>query len=107
VRGAFFLPSPPLPPCADADADGGVGREYSALVFTFLAIESVKTSGFQPNYTVVGWEIPTWSTPIIWMVLAGFLWPGSNVLGHFCGLIIGYACLPPPLMCVSMCVCGN
>ncbi|KAA8897072.1 hypothetical protein FN846DRAFT_783406 [Sphaerosporella brunnea] len=63
----------------------------SALVFTFLAIEAVKTSGFQPNYRIVGWEVPTWCTPILWMVLASFLVPGSSVLGHFCGLVIGYA----------------
>jgi hypothetical protein len=61
-------------------------------VFTFLAAEAVKTCGFQPNYKIVGYEIPTWSTPILWMVLASFLVPGSSVLGHFCGLVIGYAC---------------
>jgi hypothetical protein len=66
---------------------------YSALVFTFLAAEAVKTCGFQPNYRIVGWEIPTWTTPILWMVLASFLVPGSSVLGHFCGLVIGYACM--------------
>ena len=64
-------------------------------MFTLLAAEAVKTSGFQPYYTIVGREIPTWMTPIFWMVIANFLWPGSSLLGHFCGLVIGYACLFP------------
>ena len=64
-------------------------------MFTFLAIEAVKTAGFQPNYNIVGQEIPTWLTPILWMVLASFLVPGSSALGHFCGLVVGYACKSP------------
>ncbi|KAF8541956.1 rhomboid protein 2 [Trichophaea hybrida] len=63
----------------------------SALVFTLLAVEAVKTCGFQPYYRIVGWEIPTWTTPIFWMVFASFLWPASSALGHFCGLVVGYA----------------
>lgn len=66
-------------------------RGGSALVFTLLAIEAVKTAGFQPHYNIIGYEIPTWYTPIFWMVLVSFLMPGSSLLGHFCGLIIGYA----------------
>jgi len=63
----------------------------SALVFTFLANEAVKTFAFQPYYTILGYEFPSWISPIVWMVLASFLVPSSNLLGHFCGLIIGYA----------------
>jgi len=30
-------------------------------------------------------------TPIFWIVIANFLWQGSSLLGHLCGLVIGYA----------------
>jgi len=63
----------------------------SALVFTFLANEAIKTFAFQPYYTIVGYEFPSWITPIFWMMLATFLVPSSNLLGHFCGLVVGYA----------------
>lgn len=68
----------------------------SALVFTFLAIEAVKTASFQPNYNIIGYKIPTFYTPIFWMVLVSFLMPGSSLLGHFCGMVIGYACMFTP-----------
>ncbi|KAH8151590.1 uncharacterized protein LAJ45_04212 [Morchella importuna] len=63
----------------------------SALVFTLMAIESVKTYGFQPYYIIAGYEFPSYFTPVFWMVLMAFLMPGSSLLGHFCGLVIGYA----------------
>lgn len=66
----------------------------SALVFTFLAMEAVKTFAFQPYYTLGGVEIPSWTTPILWMALATFLVPSSSLLGHVCGLVMGYACMP-------------
>lgn len=64
----------------------------SALVFTLMAIEAVKTYGFQPYYIIAGYEFPSYFTPVFWMVLMAFLMPGSSLLGHFCGLVIGYAC---------------
>ncbi|TGZ80167.1 hypothetical protein EX30DRAFT_307860, partial [Ascodesmis nigricans] len=63
----------------------------SALVFTFLAMEAVKTYAFQPYYTIAGNEIPSWTTPGIWMVVATLLVPGSSFVGHLCGLVVGYA----------------
>jgi len=63
----------------------------SALVFTLIAAEAVKTYVYQPYYTIAGWEIPSWTTPIFWMMLASFLVPSSSLLGHFCGMVIGYA----------------
>lgn len=63
----------------------------SALVFTFMAIESIKTFAFQPYYLIAGHEIPSYFTPIFWMVVTAFLMPGTSLLGHFSGLVIGYA----------------
>lgn len=63
----------------------------SGLIFTLLAAESVKTYRFNPYYTIGGWEIPTWPTPIFWMVIASFLMPTSSLLGHFCAIVVGYA----------------
>lgn len=68
----------------------------SALVFTLMATEAIKTYAFQPYYKIAGWEVPSWCTPIFWMVVIAFLVPASSILGHFCGLVIGYACSSPP-----------
>ncbi|KAL7273641.1 putative rhomboid protease [Rhizina undulata] len=62
----------------------------SALVFTLLGIEAVKTFAFRPYYSIGGYDFPTWATPIAWMVVIAFLAPSSSFVGHFCGLIIGY-----------------
>lgn len=64
----------------------------SAWVFTFLANEAIRTYALHPNFTVAGVNIPTWTTPILTMVVMVFLVPGSSLIGHFCGLLIGYAC---------------
>jgi hypothetical protein len=55
-------------------------------------MEAVKTFAFQPYYTIAGNSIPSWTTPLLWMMVAAFLIPGSSFLGHLCGLVIGYAC---------------
>lgn len=64
----------------------------SALVFTFLAIEAVKTFAFQPVYSIGGREIPSWSPPFFWAIVTSLIVPGSSLLGHLCGLVVGYAC---------------
>lgn len=64
----------------------------SALVFTLMAAEAIKTYAFHPYYNIAGWEVPSWATPILWVIVAAFLVPASSLIGHFCGLVIGYAC---------------
>lgn len=62
-----------------------------------MAAEAIKTYAFQPSYKILGQEIPSWTTPIFWMIVVAFLVPASSILGHFSGLIIGYACSSLPL----------
>lgn len=64
----------------------------SALVFTLMAAEAIKTYAFHPYYNIAGWEVPSWTTPIFWVIVAAFIVPASSLIGHFCGLVIGYAC---------------
>jgi membrane associated rhomboid family serine protease len=62
----------------------------SALVFTLMANEAVKTFLEKPTYSIAGYGIPSWMAPIFWLVVVSILVPGASILGHFCGLIIGY-----------------
>ncbi|KAL0634589.1 putative rhomboid protease [Maublancomyces gigas] len=63
----------------------------SALVFTLMAAEAIKTHAFHPYYNIAGWEVPSWTTPVFWVIVAAFLIPASSLIGHLCGLVIGYA----------------
>jgi len=45
--------------------------------------------------SIAGYGIPSWMAPIFWLVVISILVPGASILGHFCGLIIGYLCLLP------------
>ncbi|RPA98917.1 hypothetical protein L873DRAFT_1685912 [Choiromyces venosus 120613-1] len=62
----------------------------SALVFTLMANEAVKTFWEKPTYNIAGYGIPSWMAPIFWLVIISILVPGASILGHFCGLVIGY-----------------
>ncbi|KAG0635258.1 hypothetical protein HOY80DRAFT_893389 [Tuber brumale] len=62
----------------------------SALVFTLMANEAVKTFLEKPTYSIAGYGIPSWMAPIFWLVAVSILVPGASILGHFCGLIVGY-----------------
>jgi len=41
--------------------------------------------------------------PIFWLVVISILVPGASILGHFCGLIIGYLCLLPASSLLNIC----
>lgn len=63
----------------------------SGWVFTWLAYFAWKQHEVHPKITLAG-RIPmlTWATPLIPLVLSAIIFPGSSLLGHVLGLLIGY-----------------
>ncbi|KAG7284162.1 hypothetical protein NEMBOFW57_010523 [Staphylotrichum longicolle] len=60
----------------------------TSIALFFGPIRHHKTS----PYVIISGRptIPTWSAPIVMVLLAAILLPGSSALGHLCGLAIGY-----------------
>jgi hypothetical protein len=62
----------------------------SVWVFLLLASESIKTSKTNPNFSIGPYKIPTWTTPLILILLTSILIPNVSLVGHLCGAAIGY-----------------
>jgi membrane associated rhomboid family serine protease len=62
----------------------------SLWVFLLLAWESIRT--FQTNpYIIIGTtRIPTWTTPLVMIFVVAALIPRTSVIGHLCGVAVGY-----------------
>ena len=63
----------------------------SIWVFLLLGAESIKTHRNSPTFPIGTAKIPTWSVPIILAVIISVMVPNTSLLGHLCGLAIGYA----------------
>lgn len=62
----------------------------SVWVCLLLGIEAIKTYKQNPNLIIAGYNIPTWATPLFLVLVTSFLLPNVSLLGHLCGLCIGY-----------------
>ncbi|QIX00162.1 hypothetical protein AMS68_005679 [Peltaster fructicola] len=62
----------------------------SIWICLLLGIEAIKTYRQNPSLVIAGYDIPTWSTPIFLVLVTSFLIPHVSLLGHLCGLCIGY-----------------
>ncbi|KAK5172939.1 putative rhomboid protease [Saxophila tyrrhenica] len=62
----------------------------SVWVFLLLASESIKTYRANPNFQILDVRIPTWTTPLIFILIVSFLVPHTSFLGHICGAATGY-----------------
>ncbi|KAF2261013.1 hypothetical protein CC78DRAFT_522564 [Lojkania enalia] len=62
----------------------------SVWVFLLLASEAMKTQKANPNFSIGPYKIPTWTTPLILVFIISFLVPNVSLVGHLCGLGIGY-----------------
>jgi glycosylphosphatidylinositol transamidase len=72
------------------------GCANSIWVFLLLAAESIRANKTVPYFVIRGQPtIPTWTVPIAALLLALVVTPGSSMLGHACGLVVGYACMQP------------
>jgi GPI-anchor transamidase subunit GAA1 len=57
-----------------------------------LGMEAIKTYRTNPFFELGTTRIPTWTTPIIVAIFVFVLIPQTSLLGHLCGLVVGYLC---------------
>ncbi|KAF8458229.1 hypothetical protein BDZ91DRAFT_852200 [Kalaharituber pfeilii] len=62
----------------------------SALVLTLITIDAVRTSDHHPYFNFFGQRIRTLYTPLLTLFILLLLFPFSSLLGHVCGVAIGY-----------------
>lgn len=66
--------------------------QISIWVFMLLAVEAIKTYRSNPYFILGTAQIPTWTTPLVLALFVTFLIPNTSLLGHLCGLGVGYLC---------------
>ncbi|KAL0936694.1 rhomboid protein 2 [Colletotrichum truncatum] len=62
----------------------------SIWVFLLLGMEAIRTYKTNPHLTIATHSIPTWTTPLILILVVTALVPGTSLLGHLCGVLVGY-----------------
>ncbi|KAI0002371.1 Gaa1-like protein [Xylariaceae sp. FL0662B] len=62
----------------------------SIWVFLLLGMEAIRTYKTNPHLVIGTHHIPTWTTPLVMVVVVEALTPGSSLLGHLCGVGTGY-----------------
>jgi hypothetical protein len=74
----------------------------SLWVFLLLSWESIRT--FQTNpYIIIGsTRVPTWTTPLVMVVIVAALIPRTSTTGHLCAVAVGY--LRRCLSCAPRCI---
>ncbi|ROW01800.1 hypothetical protein VPNG_07816 [Cytospora leucostoma] len=63
----------------------------SVWFFLLLGAEAIRTYRTNPHFTIATYNIPTWITPLLLAFVISALVPSTSLLGHLCGLIVGYA----------------
>lgn len=69
----------------------------SIWVFLLLGIEAIRTYRTNPHLVIATHQIPTWTTPLALILVVAALVPGTSLLGHLCGVAMGYFCKPSPV----------
>lgn len=62
----------------------------SIWVFLLLSSEAMKQTKSNPHFNIGPYKIPTWTTPLMVVVVTSVLVPGVSLIGHLCGAGIGY-----------------
>ncbi|KAI1147486.1 Gaa1-like protein [Nemania diffusa] len=62
----------------------------SLWVFLLLGMEGVRTYKTNPYLVIGTHHVPTWTTPLIMVLVVEALIPGTSFLGHLCGVGTGY-----------------
>ncbi len=62
----------------------------SVWAFLLLSAEAIKLSRSNPSFALGPYAIPTWTTPLILLLVVSFLIPSTSLLGHLCGAAVGY-----------------
>ncbi|KAF3763619.1 Gaa1-domain-containing protein [Cryphonectria parasitica EP155] len=64
----------------------------SVWFFLLIGMEAIRTYKTNPHFVIATYHIPTWTTPLLLAVVLSALVPSTSLLGHICGLCIGYIC---------------
>ncbi|KAG9251686.1 rhomboid family protein [Emericellopsis atlantica] len=62
----------------------------SMWVFLLLGMEAIRTFKSNPYLVIGTHHIPTWTTPLMLIFAVAVLMPGTSLLGHLCGVAMGY-----------------
>lgn len=92
----FFGPLTTLPAVLYIIMERGLLRANNAVmgasiwVFLLLAVEAIRTYKTNPYLVIGTHHIPTWTTPLVLVLVTAALMPSSSLLGHLCGVGVGY-----------------
>jgi hypothetical protein len=53
-------------------------------------MEAIKTYKTNPYLVIGTHHIPTWTTPLLMVFVIAVLMPSTSLLGHLCGIAVGY-----------------
>jgi len=56
-------------------------------------MEAIRNYRTHPHLVIGTHHIPTWTTPLLLIFVVAVLVPGTSLLGHLCGLAVGYICM--------------
>ncbi|KAK0764583.1 hypothetical protein N5P37_002049 [Trichoderma harzianum] len=62
----------------------------SMWVFLLLGMEAIRTYKQNPYLVIGTYQLPTWTTPLLMIVVVAALLPSTSLLGHLCGVGVGY-----------------
>ncbi|PGH26618.1 hypothetical protein AJ80_01747 [Polytolypa hystricis UAMH7299] len=62
----------------------------SVWVFLLLGSEAIKTYQSHPHFSIGTYKIPTWTTPLVAIVVVAVLFSQTSFLGHICSVAVGY-----------------
>ncbi|KAJ6788907.1 hypothetical protein PWT90_00118 [Aphanocladium album] len=92
----FFGPLTTVPAVLYLVIESGILRLNNAImgasiwVFLLLGMEAIRTYRSNPHLVIATHHIPTWTTPLLLAFVVAALVPSSSLLGHLCGLGVGY-----------------
>lgn len=55
-----------------------------------MGMEAIRTFKTNPYLVIGTHHIPTWTTPLLLIFAVAVLMPGTSLLGHLCGVAMGY-----------------
>lgn len=55
-------------------------------------MEAIRTYKTNPHLVIGTHNMPTWITPLFLVLAVAALVPSSSLVGHVCGLVVGYGC---------------
>lgn len=94
----FFGPLTTIPALLYVIIERGILRANSTImgasiwVFLLLGMEAIRTYRVNPHIIIGTYHIPTWTTPLLLMFVVAALLPSTSLLGHLCGVAVGYIC---------------